>query len=177
MLLRYIRACCPQQAIDEFTPDAWHHLIGHLDANTAHQAVMAVLRRQPFVSPAEILHETRHRPYERPYADVAAAANRRQLGTGHVQPNAAYLAAKAGMDEKLARRAAEMEAPELPPLAVSERVRRLAAGWLARKLTGRLPPEPDHTAPPSPRWAELPDDPPELREWLAMQEATEGSTS
>lgn len=59
LLTRYVRACCPQQAIDEYTPDAWHDLLGDLDAADCRRAVAAVGRRQPFVAPAEIIAEVR----------------------------------------------------------------------------------------------------------------------
>lgn len=58
-LTRYVRACCPQQHIDEYTPDAWHDLLSDLDLNDCHAAVVAITRRQPFVAPAEIRDEVR----------------------------------------------------------------------------------------------------------------------
>lgn len=57
ILTRYVAACCPQQAIDEYTPDAWYDLLGDLELGAAKAAVMAVARRQPFVAPAEIRAE------------------------------------------------------------------------------------------------------------------------
>lgn len=57
MLCRYVKACCPQQAIDEFTPDAWSDLLGDLTLADCRGAVVAVARRQPFVAPAEIRAE------------------------------------------------------------------------------------------------------------------------
>lgn len=57
LLARYVKACCPQQAIDEYTPDAWHDLLGDLPATDCREAVIAVAKRQPFVSPAEIRAE------------------------------------------------------------------------------------------------------------------------
>lgn len=59
MLVRYVKACCPQQQIDEYTPDAWHDLLGDLAMNDCREAVKAVTRRQPFVAPAEIRAEVR----------------------------------------------------------------------------------------------------------------------
>lgn len=58
-LTRYVKAYCPQQAIDEYTPDAWHDLLGDLDLDTCRQAAGRVARRQPFVAPAEIRAEVR----------------------------------------------------------------------------------------------------------------------
>ncbi|MFB7162293.1 hypothetical protein [Streptomyces sp. NPDC056242] len=65
MLARYVRALCPQQKFDEFTPDAWHDVIGDHDLDEARAAAAAVARRQPFVSPAEINDEIRARRDER----------------------------------------------------------------------------------------------------------------
>ena len=59
MLTRYVKACCPQQAIDEYTPDAWHDLLGDLALADCRAGVTAVARRQPFVAPAEIRAEVK----------------------------------------------------------------------------------------------------------------------
>jgi hypothetical protein len=59
LLTEYIRACCPQQAIGEYTPDAWHDLLGDLTLADCREAVAAVAKRQPFVAPAEIRAEVR----------------------------------------------------------------------------------------------------------------------
>lgn len=57
VLARYVRALCPQQKFDEYTPDAWHDVIGEYSLASARSAAAAVARRQPFVSPAEIIDE------------------------------------------------------------------------------------------------------------------------
>lgn len=57
VLTRYVKACCPQQAMDEFTPDAWHDLLGDLSLADCRAAVVLVARRQPFVAPSEIRTE------------------------------------------------------------------------------------------------------------------------
>lgn len=64
-LTRYVKACCPQQAIDKYTPDAWFNLLGDLSLTDAQQAVTAVAKRQPFVAPAEIRAEVRRLRGER----------------------------------------------------------------------------------------------------------------
>lgn len=69
-LTRYVKACCPQQAIDEYTYDAWHDLLGDLSLQECREAVAAVARRQPFVAPAEIRAEVRRVREER----IAAVA-------------------------------------------------------------------------------------------------------
>lgn len=64
-LARYVKACCPQQAIDEYTPDAWHDLLGDLDLDACRRAAARVARRQPFVAPAEIRVELQAERRER----------------------------------------------------------------------------------------------------------------
>ncbi|MFQ6194856.1 hypothetical protein [Streptomyces sp. NPDC000405] len=59
VLTRYVRALCPQQRLDAYTPDAWHDVLGPYDLGDARQAAATVAGRQPFVSPAEIIAEIR----------------------------------------------------------------------------------------------------------------------
>jgi hypothetical protein len=54
VLARYVKACCPQQTMDKYTPDAWHDLLGDLSFEDCRAAVVEVARRQPFVAPSEI---------------------------------------------------------------------------------------------------------------------------
>lgn len=69
-LSKYVAALCPAQRFNEFTPDAWIDVLAPYAAVDARAAVVAVARRQPFVSPAEIIAEiTRIR------GDRIAAAN------------------------------------------------------------------------------------------------------
>lgn len=58
-LCRYVKACCPQQAIDEYTPTAWADLLGGIRLDDAREAVRNVVSRQPFVAPAEIIAEVK----------------------------------------------------------------------------------------------------------------------
>lgn len=104
ILCRYVRAVCPQQAIDEFTPDAWSDLLAGVRFVDAKDAVRAVTSRQPFVAPAEIITEvrkirndriTRHpEPVPPPGLDVIATKAwlvdaRRQIGDGELLPDVA----------------------------------------------------------------------------------------
>lgn len=59
LLTEYIRACCPQQAMGEYTPDAWHDLLGDLRLADCRLAAAEVAKRQPFVAPSEIRAEVR----------------------------------------------------------------------------------------------------------------------
>jgi hypothetical protein len=58
-LTRYVKACCPQQQIDQYTPDAWFDLLGDLSMADCHEAVKVIGKRQPFIAPAEIRAEVR----------------------------------------------------------------------------------------------------------------------
>lgn len=59
VLARYVRALCPGQKFDEFTPDAWHDVLADFGLADSRAAAAAVAKRQPFVSPAEIITEIR----------------------------------------------------------------------------------------------------------------------
>lgn len=58
-LLRIVRAVCPQQKLDEFTPDAWSELLGDLRLEDCRLAVKALGQRQVFIAPAEIRTEVK----------------------------------------------------------------------------------------------------------------------
>jgi hypothetical protein len=64
-LTRYVKACCPQQQIDQYTPDAWHDLLGDLELADCLAAVREVCKRQAFIAPAEIRTEVRRVRRER----------------------------------------------------------------------------------------------------------------
>ena len=57
MIVRYVKSLCPQQAIDDFTYDAWHDVIGKLTFEAARNAVIAVVHSQPFVAPSDIIRQ------------------------------------------------------------------------------------------------------------------------
>lgn len=58
-LCRFTAACCPSQKFDEYTPDAWGLLLDTVRFDDAKDAVVTVARKQPWVSPAEIIAEVR----------------------------------------------------------------------------------------------------------------------
>lgn len=107
ILARYVRALCPAQRFDEYTPDAWHDVLGGYQLADARAAAAAVAGRQPFVSPSEIITEIRRRrgdtagdivgpgqPAEIPDADpddipaylAAVRAQRTRAATGQLKP-------------------------------------------------------------------------------------------
>lgn len=55
MLCRFIKAACPQQAMDELTPDAWLMLLEPYRYEDCQQAAVELARAEPFVAPAEII--------------------------------------------------------------------------------------------------------------------------
>jgi hypothetical protein len=52
-----VYAACPQQKMEEYTPDAWHLLLADLDFRDATEAAVSICKRSPFCSPAEIRAE------------------------------------------------------------------------------------------------------------------------
>lgn len=59
ILCRMAKGACPQQAFDEFTPDMWHDLMKETRFEDAKEALVTIVKRQPFVAPSEILSEVR----------------------------------------------------------------------------------------------------------------------
>ncbi|MGW0033632.1 hypothetical protein ACWDXD_27945 [Streptomyces sp. NPDC003314] len=59
VLAGYVRALCPQQRFDEYTPDAWYDVLHDFTLDEARTAAAAVASRQAFVAPGEIATEVR----------------------------------------------------------------------------------------------------------------------
>lgn len=59
LLVGYVRALCPQQRFDEYSPDAWYDVLHDYSLNEAKTAAASVASRQPFVAPGEIATEVR----------------------------------------------------------------------------------------------------------------------
>jgi hypothetical protein len=57
VLVRFVRALCPAQKIDEYTPDAWMLVIGDLEFADAEAAIKKLGRSQPFIAAADIAGE------------------------------------------------------------------------------------------------------------------------
>lgn len=57
ILVRTVRALCPAQKFDEFTPDAWMLVIGDMPFDEASTAVRTLARQQPFIGPSDIVSE------------------------------------------------------------------------------------------------------------------------
>jgi hypothetical protein len=78
MLVAYVAGACPQQKMNELTPDAWHDILGHLDYADCRQAARAVASRQPFVAPSEIITEiAAARSAEQPHSNACRGGDHR----------------------------------------------------------------------------------------------------
>jgi hypothetical protein len=53
-LTKYVHAACPHQAIDDYTPDAWHDIIGDLSLAECRAAVAAMANDVRFIAPCDI---------------------------------------------------------------------------------------------------------------------------
>ncbi|NEB57619.1 hypothetical protein G3I48_35900 [Streptomyces griseus] len=64
-IAEYVAAACPAQKFGEYTPDVWGEILKPYAVDEARTAVIAVARRQPWISPAEIVEEIKTRREER----------------------------------------------------------------------------------------------------------------
>lgn len=124
-LCRFAKACCPQQAFDEYTPDAWFELLQDLRLEDCKEALTNVVRQQPFASPAEIRAEVKRirwgrinafgilpEPPDVSYADNPRAYHdwtaelMRRIGDGDLTSREQY-------DEEIGRQLTAREMPAL----------------------------------------------------------------
>jgi hypothetical protein len=109
ILCRYVRALCPQQKFDEYTPDAWHDVLRNYLLEEARTAAATLAGKQAFVAPGEIATEIRRMHADRlgrhtdptPNADpddvhaykAEIAATRHAVATGQQPPDTHELTA------------------------------------------------------------------------------------
>lgn len=75
-LTRTVKALCPHQAIDEYTPDAWYVVLRHLDLADCMEAVAAINGRQPFIAPSDIVKEiAARRGKDEPHSQACRAGD------------------------------------------------------------------------------------------------------
>lgn len=78
MLVAYVAGACPQQKMNDLTPDAWHDILGHLEFAECRQAARCVASRQPFVAPSEIIGEiAAKRSAEQPHSNACRGQDHR----------------------------------------------------------------------------------------------------
>lgn len=114
-LTRYVKALCPQQKFDEYTPDAWYDVLHDYTLAEARTAAVVIAGRQPFVAPGEIATEARKARRDRVTLDAETEppnanpddvplylrtlrAHRRGVATGHIPPVPAPRALTTGLD-------------------------------------------------------------------------------
>jgi hypothetical protein len=71
-LCRTVKACCPAQAFDRYTPDAWYVVLGDYDFEEAMTAVRVLASTLRFIAPADIIQEIKHMRNERARASQEA---------------------------------------------------------------------------------------------------------
>ncbi|MYW48848.1 hypothetical protein [Streptomyces sp. SID161] len=93
-IAEYVQAACPAQRFGEYTPDVWGEILAPYDVNEARAAVIAIARRQPFISPAEIVTEVKARREERiELAHVVYDGNPLETGAESIAARRALLRA------------------------------------------------------------------------------------
>lgn len=58
-LIRFVKALCPAQKFDEYTPDAWELILGDMPFDDAKDALKKLGGELRFISPADIAQEVR----------------------------------------------------------------------------------------------------------------------
>jgi hypothetical protein len=101
VLARYVKALCPQQKFDEYTPDAWHDILADFALTDARTAAAAVARKQPFVSPAEIITEIRKQRDDRA-ANIQGPGQSAEIPDADPDDVPAYLSALRGLRTRAA---------------------------------------------------------------------------
>lgn len=65
-VLGFVRALCPAQKLDEFTPDAWELVLDGIDFDDAKAALKTLGQQLRFIAPADIAGEVRRARATRP---------------------------------------------------------------------------------------------------------------
>lgn len=64
-IIRAVKALCPAQKFDEYTPDMWEAVLADTDFADAKVAIIALRRSSPWIGPSEIDTEVRRMRAER----------------------------------------------------------------------------------------------------------------
>lgn len=65
ILIRMVKALCPAQRFDEFTPDLWLGVLGEFRFDDAQAALKPLALAQPFIAPTDIAKQVRRTRGER----------------------------------------------------------------------------------------------------------------
>ncbi|WP_431999284.1 zinc finger domain-containing protein [Streptomyces sioyaensis] len=101
VLARYVRALCPQQRFDEYTPDAWHDVLGAYPLDEARAAAAHCASVRPFVSPSEIIAAIRQARSDRD-RDLQGPGQYAEIPDADPDDVHAYLAALRGQRTRAA---------------------------------------------------------------------------
>ncbi|MBE4783951.1 hypothetical protein [Streptomyces caniscabiei] len=149
-IAEYVQAACPAQKFGEYTPDVWGEILAPYAVDEARAAVIAVARRKPFVSPAEIVTEIRERRAERiELANVVYDGDPTETGADSAASVRALIQAAAdGLTgpQSIGRSLGTAERPALPPGADHGPYEGRAAA--ARAAIGKMPANRDTTKDP-----------------------------
>lgn len=77
LISRLVKAACPSQKFDEYTPDVWAPMLADIDYGAAEKAIVEIGKRQKWIAPSDIIAEVRRAsrpavPYHRPIREVLA---------------------------------------------------------------------------------------------------------
>lgn len=90
-LIRMVKALCPAQRFDEYTPDAWLLVLDDIPADAAVNALKPLARTQRFIAPADIAEHIRRERAQRP--DTAGIDEATAVPDADPDDVPAYLAA------------------------------------------------------------------------------------
>lgn len=90
-LLRMVKALCPAQKFDEYTPDAWLLVLDDIPLPDAVAALKPLARTNRFIAPADIAEHIRAQHAQRP--DVRSVDEAAQVPDADPDDPAAYIAA------------------------------------------------------------------------------------
>lgn len=117
-LCRMVKAICPAQAMDEYTPDTWHELLGDLDLGVAVAAVKELGQTHRFIAPADIHAEVARRRREILASTTTAAEPEWLAALDGDEHTAAYLQWRRDRQDRMLRGEPE---PAEPPRKVVKR--------------------------------------------------------
>ncbi|MGW7196615.1 zinc finger domain-containing protein [Streptomyces chryseus] len=138
-IAEYVAAACPAQKFSEYTPDVWAEILAPYAVDEARDAVIAVARRQPWISPAEIVTEIKERREERiELAHVVYDGNPLETGAQSVASRRALIQAAADGRAQPRAITAALGTGTVPALSTS---RRDAAIAQIGRMPGKPPPK------------------------------------
>lgn len=122
-LIRMVKALCPAQKFDEYTPDAWLLVLDDVPITAAVAALKPLARTCRFIAPADIADEIKRQRAARP--DTASVADAVRAPDADPDDVPAYIAALRG---GITRPAVALERPRPVPALLAGAFQRLPTG-------------------------------------------------